>query len=284
MNWFRTTLLLAGLTALLLIVGQLIGGHTGLIVALVFALVMNFSAYWYSDKIVLASYGAQPVTADEAPELYSIVKDLARRANLPVPKVYIVNDPNPNAFATGRNPAHAAVAVTTGILRILDRDELMGVLAHELSHVRHRDTLTSTIAATIAGAISMLANLFSWIMIFGGGRDGEGPGVLGSLAMIILAPIAAALIQMAISRSREYAADEAGAKLCGKPLALASALQKLETVGKQVPLQNAESHPATAHLFIINPLSGDMLKHLFSTHPPTEERIRRLKAMACGRA
>ncbi len=280
MNWFRTTLLLAGLTALLLIVGQLIGGHTGLIIALLFALVMNFSAYWYSDKIVLASYGAQPVTANEAPELHSIVKDLARRANLPMPKVYIVNDPNPNAFATGRNPSHAAVAVTTGILQILDRDELMGVLGHELSHVRHRDTLTSTIAATIAGAISMLANIFSWMMIFGGGRDDDGPGVLGGLAMVILAPIAAALIQMAISRSREYAADEAGAKLCGKPLALASALQKLETVGKQVPLQNAESHPTTAHLFIINPLSGDMLKHLFSTHPPTEERIRRLKAMA----
>lgn len=281
MQWLRTTILLAVLTALLLVIGQAIGGHTGLIIAFIIAIIMNFGSYWFSDKLVLAAYKAQEVTPQEAPELYQIVKNLAQRANLPVPKMYIVQDPSPNAFATGRNPQHAAVAVTTGIMQILNAEELSGVIAHELSHVNNRDTLTSAIAATVAGAIAMLANMAQWGMMLGAGRSNqnEGPGVLGGLLMIILAPIAASLIQLAISRSREYAADESGAKLCGKPLALANALRKLENVKQQIPMENADAHPATAHIFIVNPLSGQMLKSLFSTHPPTEERIRRLEEM-----
>ncbi len=242
---------------------------------------MNIGSYWFSDKLVLKMYQATPVTPEQAPELYQIVRTLAQKAQLPMPKIYIVEDPNPNAFATGRNPQNAAVAATTGILKILNRDELEGVLAHELSHVYNRDTLTSAIAATIAGAIAMIANMAQWAMIFGMGRDSEGgPGILGSILMMILAPVAASLIQLAVSRSREFAADKKGAQLCGKPLALASALQKLQSVGEQIPMQRAENNPATAHLFIINPLSGQRLKHLFSTHPPTEERVQRLKEMA----
>lgn len=282
MHTFRTTLLLTALTLLLLFIGQAFGGHNGLVIAFVFALIMNFGAYWLSDKIVLAAYRAQQVTSEQAPELYQIVYELSQKAQLPMPKIYIIQMATPNAFATGRNPKNAAVAVTTGILEILNRDELKGVLAHELSHVLHRDTLTSTIAATIAGAITMLAHLAQWGMIFGMGRSNErdeGFGLLGSILMIILAPLAASLIQFAISRSREYAADQAGAEISEMPLALANALRKLEAGNRALPSESAASHPATAHLFIVNPLTGTQLLSLFSTHPPTEERIKRLEAM-----
>lgn len=283
MNWFRTTLLLTLLTLLFVMIGRLIGGHEGVVIAFILAVVMNFGAYWFSDKIVLASYGATPVTSEQAPELYYIVNDLAGRVRMPMPKVYIINEATPNAFATGRNPEHAAVAVTTGILNILNREELTGVLAHELSHVRHRDTLISAIAATFAGAIATIANIAQWGMIFGFGRHNEegeeGLGIVGSLLMIIIAPIAATLIQLAVSRSREYEADKGGAEMSGNPLALANALKKLEMASKQIPFVQAENHPATAHLFIVNPLNGNALKSLFSTHPSTEERIKRLEAM-----
>jgi heat shock protein HtpX len=286
MNLLRTTLLLTFLTILFLIIGQAIGGHKGMIIAFVLALIMNFGSYWFSDKIVLKMYRAQEVTPQELPEVYQIVKTLTQRAGMPMPRIYLVEDENPNAFATGRNPKHAAVAVTTGIMRLLNSEELMGVLAHELSHVRHRDTLTSAIAATIAGGIAMLANFAQLALLFGGERSqsGEGIGkVVGSLVMIIVAPIAATLLQMAVSRSREYAADEGGAHLSGKPLALASALKKLETLNQQIPSPLAESHPSTATLLIINPLSAGGLRSLFSTHPPTEERIRRLEEIASGK-
>jgi heat shock protein HtpX len=284
MNWLRTTLLLGLLTGLFLAIGHALGGQIGMIIAFVIAIIMNFGTYWFSDKIVLRAYNAQEVGPNDSHELYSIVKALAQRANLPMPKVYIIDDPTPNAFATGRNPNNAAVAATTGILQILDRRELAGVFAHELSHVYHRDTLISAIAATIGGAIAMLANMAQWAMIFGFGRSDDGGdengGFIGNLLMIILAPIAAMLIQMAVSRTREYAADKNGAKLSGDPMALASALQKLEAASQAMPMQKAEQHPATAHLFIVNPLSGQRLRHLFSTHPPTEERVKRLKAMS----
>lgn len=283
MNLFRTTLLLTVLTGLLLVAGQLLGGQTGMMFALVLAVVMNFGAYWFSDKIVLSMYGAQEVGPHDAPELYGIVQELARRGNLPMPRVYIIHNDTPNAFATGRSPEHAAVAATTGILRILSREELAGVMAHELAHVQHRDTLISAIAATIAGAISMLANMAQWALIFGMGRQNgqeNGGSVLGTLVMMLLAPIAAALIQMAVSRTREYAADARGAALCGNPLWLANALRKLELGNRRIPMHQAESNPATAHLFIVNPLQGSSLANLFSTHPPIEERVRRLEEMA----
>jgi len=283
MNLFRTTLLLTVLTGLLLVAGQLLGGQTGMMFALVLAVVMNFSAYWFSDKIVLSMYGAQEVGPHDAPELYGIVQELARRGNLPMPRVYVIHNDTPNAFATGRSPEHAAVAATTGILRILSREELAGVMAHELAHVQHRDTLISAIAATIAGAISMLANMAQWALIFGMGRQNgqeNGGSVLGTLVMMLLAPIAAALIQMAVSRTREYAADARGAALCGNPLWLANALRKLELGNRRIPMHQAESNPATAHLFIVNPLQGNSLANLFSTHPPIEERVRRLEEMA----
>ncbi|EAR21029.1 zinc metalloprotease HtpX [Nitrococcus mobilis] len=286
MNTLRTTVLLASLTALLLIAGKALGGNGGMVVALVLAMVMNFGSYWFSDKLVLRMYRAQPVGPGTAPELYSIVEDLARRAQMPMPAVYIVESDTPNAFATGRNPEHAAVAATTGLLRIMNREELIGVLAHELSHVRHRDTLVSAIAATLAGAITMLANMAQWMLLFGGlrGNDNEqgGGGVFGALVMMILAPLAAMLIQMAVSRSREFGADQGGAELTGNPLWLASALRKLEQANQRAPMQTAANHPATAHLFIVNPLSGLRLARLFTTHPSTEERIRRLEAMARG--
>ena len=283
MSWLRTTLLLAALTALLLIVGQAIGGKTGMFFALVLAIVMNFSAYWFSDKIVLRMYNAQEVTTEQAPELYSIVRDLTQKAQMPMPKIYIVEDPTPNAFATGRNPQNAVVAVTTGILSILNNEELKGVLSHELSHVANRDTLTSAIAATIAGAVAMLANMAQFGMMFGrSSEEGEGPGILGGLLTMLFAPLAASLIQMAVSRSREFAADDSGAHLSHTPLALASALRKLEQANQAMPMQAAEQHPTTAHLFIINPLSSHSLRRLFSTHPPTEERIRRLETIARG--
>ncbi|MBZ4684256.1 MAG: htpX-2 [Desulfomicrobiaceae bacterium] len=279
MNHLKTAIFLALLTALLIFLGGAIGGKTGMVVALGFAGVMNFLAYWYSDKIVLSMYGAQEVGPAQAPELYAIVQELAQRAAIPMPRVYIIPTESPNAFATGRDPKHAAVAATQGILRILNRDELMGVMAHELGHVIHRDTLIATIAATIAGAISMLANWLQWAVIFGMGRgdDEEGPGLAGGLIMAIVAPIAATLVQMAVSRSREFLADEAGAQLSGKPLALASALGKLQQAAHMMPM---DANPATSHLFIVNPLSGGSILALFSTHPPVEERIARLKAMA----
>ncbi|MBZ4648687.1 MAG: Heat shock protein Metallo peptidase family [Desulfomicrobiaceae bacterium] len=279
MNQLKTTIFLALLTALLVFLGGAMGGKTGMVMALGLAGIMNFLAYWYSDKIVLSMYGAQEVGPAEAPELYGIVQELAQRAGIPMPRVYIIPTESPNAFATGRSPKHAAVAATQGILRILNRDELMGVMAHELGHVIHRDTLIATIAATIAGAISMLANWLQWAVIFGMGRgdDEEGPGLAGGLIMAIVAPIAATLVQMAVSRSREFLADEAGAQLSGKPLALASALGKLQQAAHMMPM---DANPATSHLFIVSPLSGSNVLALFSTHPPVEERIARLKAMA----
>lgn len=285
MNTLRTTVLLASLTALLLIAGKALGGNGGMVVALVLAVVMNFGSYWFSDKLVLRMYRAQPVGPNNAPELYSVVEDLVRRAQIPMPAVYIVENDTPNAFATGRNPEHAAIAATTGLMRIMNREELTGVLAHELSHVRHRDTLVSAIAATLAGAITMLANMAQWLLLFGGlrGNDEEGGGgLLGTLAMMILAPFAAVLIQMAVSRSREFGADKGGAELTGNPRGLASALRKLEQANTRAPIKAAADHPATAHLFIVNPLGGLSLARLFTTHPATEERIRRLESMARG--
>lgn len=279
MNYLKTTILLALLTGLLLAIGNAFGGPTGMVIAFMFAVIMNFSAYWFSDKMVLKMYDAREVTAQEAPEIYSIVQGLVAKGNIPMPKVYVVQSDTPNAFATGRNPQNAVVAVTTGIMRILDRDELTGVLAHELSHVSHRDTLISTIAATIAGAISMITNFAQYALIFGGRSDGQRGNPLMTLLMIIVAPVAAGLIQMAVSRSREFGADAGGAKLSGKPMALASALQKLERGNEAMPMGTANRNPSTAHLFIVNPLFGGGLSKLFSTHPPTEERVKRLRDM-----
>jgi heat shock protein HtpX len=284
MNGFRTTILLAALTALVVWIGQMVGGPNGAVLALVMAGAMNFFSYWFSDKIVLKMYGAQEISANDDPELYGIVRDLTARAGLPMPKVYIIPEETPNAFATGRNPEHAAVAVTQGIRRILDKRELAGVLGHELSHVKHRDILISSIAATLAGAISYLASMAQWAAIFGGGsRDREegGSNIFSLLFMMIVAPLAAMLIQMAVSRSREYMADEGGAKVSGDPLALASALRKLEMGAQNIPLQVSDATAnSTAHMFIVNPLTGAGLAKLFSTHPPMEERIARLEAMA----
>src|SRR5512140_3595187 len=283
MNGVKTFLLLAALTALILAIGQMLGGRGGMLLALIFAAVMNLGSYWFSDKIVLAMYHAQPVTEAEAPELYRVVAELAQRASLPMPRVYVIPEEAPNAFATGRNPEHAAVAVTQGILRILDRSELAGVLGHELGHVKHRDTLIMAVAATIAGAISHLANMAMWGALLGGRQsDDDGPNPLVALLGIIVAPIAAMLIQMAISRSREYLADDAGAELSGNPMYLANALRKLEAWKQEIPMQAGS--PATAHLFIVNPFSGSGMARLFSTHPATEERIARLEAMAMGQA
>ena len=279
-NLIKTGFLLVVLTCLLVLIGGAVGGRQGMAIAFLLALVMNFGSYWFSDKIVLSMYGAQPVDEAQAPVLYRIVRELAAKAHIPVPRIYIIQDDSPNAFATGRNPQHAAVAVTEGILRIMTEDELRGVLAHELSHVKNRDTLIMTIAATIAGAITYLAQMAQWAAIFGGGRrdneEGGGGSAIGTLLMAILAPIAAMLIQMAISRSREYEADATGARVAGRASGLEHALQKLDTASKQVPM---EATPATAHLFIVNPLTSGGLATLFSTHPPVEERIARLRAM-----
>lgn len=284
MNGFRTTMLLAALTALVVWIGHMFGGPNGAVLALVIAGAMNFFSYWFSDKIVLRMYGAQEITDRDDPELYSIVRELTVKAGLPMPRVYIIPEETPNAFATGRNPEHAAVAVTQGIRRILDRRELAGVLGHELSHVKHRDILISSIAATLAGAISYLAQMAQWAAIFGGGsRDREegGNNIFGLLFMMIVAPIAAMLIQMAVSRSREYLADEGGAKVTGDPLALASALRKLHMGVQNIPMQVSDATASsTAHMFIVNPLTGGGLANLFSTHPAMEERIARLEAMA----
>jgi heat shock protein HtpX len=281
MNSFKTFFLMLVLTVLFILVGTAIGGKTGAVYAFVFAALMNFVTYWFSDKIVLRMYGAREVSENEAPELYGIVAELASKASLPMPKIYIMENDTPNAFATGRNPDHAAVAVTTGIMRILSRDELMGVIGHELSHIRHRDILVSTIAATLAGAIGMLANMARWGAMFGGYRssDEEGGGggnILAVLVVSIFASIAAMLIQLAISRSREYLADEGGAHL-SHPLSLARALGKLDMAAQRIPM---EANPSTAHMFIVNPLRGGGVLSLFSTHPPIEERIARLEEMA----
>ena len=279
MNGLKTALLLGALTGALLIFGRLLGGQTGMVLALVLAAGMNFFAYWFSDKMVLAMHRAKPVTREQAPQLYEILEALTARAGTPMPKLYIVEADAPNAFATGRNPSHAAVAVTTGILRLLDRSELEGVLAHELAHVKNRDILISSIAATMAGAITMLANMAKWGAIFGGfgGRDNDrdgGGNIIGVLAMAILAPLAAMIIQLAVSRSREYQADATGAAVTGNPYGLASALQKLEDYGKRVP--PLQVSPSMNHMYISNPLSGRSMMALFSTHPPMKERIRRL--------
>ncbi len=274
-NSIRTGILLAALTVLVMIIGNLLGGQQGMIIAFFFAIIMNFGSYWFSDKIVLGIYRAKPVSEAEAPGLHRLVRQLAQRAGLPMPKVCIMPSESPNAFATGRNAQHAVVAVTQGILRLLDENELKGVLAHELAHVKHRDILIGSIAATLAGAIMMIASMARWAALFGfGGRDDDdGGGVIGLIAMSILAPIAAMLIQMAISRSREYAADAAGASFAGSPYGLASALQKISSASRQIPMK---AEPATAHMFIMNPLSGKSLMNLFSTHPPVEKRIEKL--------
>ena len=278
MNYFRTAILLAGLTALFMGVGYLIGGSGGAMIALVMAAGMNLFAYWNSDRMVLSMYGAQEVDARTAPDLYTLVHGLAGRAGLPMPRVFIIDNPQPNAFATGRDPQHAAVAVNTGLLNALSREEAAGVIAHELAHIKNRDTLTMTITATIAGAISMLAQFG---MFFGGNRDNNnGMGIIGTLAMVILAPIAAMLVQMAISRTREYSADRMGAEIVGEPRYLASALAKLEQAAHVIPNEQAEHNPATAHMFIVNPLSGSRMDNLFSTHPAMENRIAALEQLA----
>ena len=279
MNTVKTGLLLGALTGLLMLIGGYFGGKSGVVIAFIFAMVMNFGAYWFSDKLVLRMYSAQEVSESEAPDLYRMVKNLALKAGIPMPRVYIVPGDTPNAFATGRNESHAVVAVTEGILRMLNRDELEGVLAHELTHIKNKDMLIGSIAATIAGAIVMLANMAQWAAIFGGGSrsdDEEGGGVIGLILMAILAPIAATIIQMAISRSREYLADEGGAMVSGKPYGLAGALDKLGRASQVIPM---DANPSTAHMFIVNPLTGKSLMNLFSTHPPIEERIARLRSM-----
>jgi heat shock protein HtpX len=276
MSTFRTGLLLAGLTALFLAAGYLLGGQTGMAVALVIALAMNVFSYWNSDKLVLKMYGAREVDARVAPALYGIVEQLAHRAGLPMPRVYIIENPQPNAFATGRNPENAAVAATTGLLQILDHDEFAGVMAHELAHVKNRDTLIMTVTATIAGALGMLAN---FALFFGGNRNNP-LGFVGTILVMILAPVAAMLVQMAISRTREYGADRIGAEICGQPMWLASALQKLEAGAQQIDNPAAEDNPATAHLFIVNPLHARAVDSMFSTHPSVENRVRKLREMA----
>jgi heat shock protein HtpX len=279
MSYFRTAILLAGLTALFMGIGFLIGGQTGMIIALLFAGGMNLFAYWNSDKAVLRMYGAREVDARSAPELYDTVRKLAYEAALPMPKVYIMENAQPNAFATGRNPQNAAVAVTTGLMQTVTREELAGVVAHELAHIKHHDTLLMTVTATIAGAISMLAN---FAMFTGGGRGNSngGVGMIGGLALMILGPMAAGLVQMAISRTREFEADRGGAEISGQPLALASALQKIAGAAHRIPNMAAERNPASAHLFIVNPLSGLRLDKLFSTHPAVEDRVARLEALS----
>lgn len=281
-NNMKTFVLLAGLTALVAGAGRLIGGANGMVIGLGLAFVMNFVGYWFSDKIALSMSGAQEVTPQEAPDLHAMVGDLARRADLPMPRVYVIPQPAPNAFATGRDPKHSAVAVTEGIVRILNRDELEGVIAHELAHIKHRDILISSIAAVMAGALTHVAHMLQFSMMFGGlgGRDDEDSGaggLVGTIAMMILAPLAAMLIQMAISRSREYEADRGGAEICGRPQSLANALLKLEAGSQRIPMH---ADPATAHMYIVSPLSGQALAGLFSTHPATAERVARLEALS----
>jgi heat shock protein HtpX len=278
MNLMRTGLLLAGLTGLFLAVGYLIGGQAGMVMALAFSVAMNVFSWWKSDTMVLAMHGAEQVDAATAPDFYALVENLAQRAGLPMPKVFVIHEDQPNAFATGRNPQNAAIAATTGLVARLSREELAGVIAHELTHIRNRDTLTMTMTATLAGAISMLAN---FALFFGGGRNRDNPlGIIGTIAMVILAPLAAMLVQMAISRTREYAADRGGAEICGNPLWLAAALGKIDAAAHGIENRHAEANPATAHLFIINPLSGARMDNLFTTHPATENRIVALRRLA----
>ncbi|MCX5857186.1 MAG: zinc metalloprotease HtpX [Deltaproteobacteria bacterium] len=280
MNTFKTALLLGSLTGLLMLIGGFMGGKSGVMIAFVFAMVLNFGSYWFSDKLVLRMYNAQEVTETQAPELYRMVQSLALRGGLPMPRVYVIPENTPNAFATGRDEHHAVVAVTEGIMRILNHDELEGVIGHELSHIKNKDMLIGSIAATLAGAIVMLANMAQWAAIFGGvSRDedeGGAGGIIGLILMAVLAPIAATLIQMAISRSREYLADDGGARISGKPYGLAGALDKLQRASQAIPMA---ANPSTAHLFIVNPLTGGSFRALFSTHPPIEERIARLRNM-----
>jgi heat shock protein HtpX len=285
-NWMKTAILMAGITTLFGVMGALFGGQVGMLLALGFAIASNVFAYWFSDKMVLKMYNAQPVDESTEPQFYAMVRELAQRANLPMPKVYLIDEAAPNAFATGRNPDHAAVAATTGLMRMLNRDEIRAVMAHELAHVKHRDILISTIAACMAAAISTLAN---YLMFFGGGSSEEGEeegggggvgGIIAILVMTMLFPFAAMLIQMAISRSREYEADRLGAEICGDPAALASALAKISSHAKQIPMPAAERHPETAQMMIMNPLSGGGLRGLFSTHPNPDSRIDRLMKMA----
>lgn len=281
MNSLKTVFLMTLMIVLFLFVGNLLGGKGGMTIAFIMALVMNFGSYWFSDKIVLKMYRAQPATREEQPKLYSIVEQLSRSANLPMPKVYIIDDPTPNAFATGRNPQNAAVAATTGILRILNDQEIAGVMAHELAHVKNRDILLGTIASTLVGTITYIAQMAGWAAMFGRGGDDRDRGGISSLLLLILAPIAATLLQMAISRSREFLADAGGAQISHNPLALASALGKLSQANQIKPVEHAG--PATAHMFIVNPLHGGGIMKLFSTHPPVEERIARLRDIAAGR-
>jgi heat shock protein HtpX len=278
MNTMKTMFLMVTLTLILVFIGGLLGGKSGLTIALLMAFGLNFITYWFSDRIVLKMYRARPVGEAEAPELYSMVNRLAQQAGLPLPKMYIIDEDQPNAFATGRNPQHGAVAVTTGLMRILSREELEGVIGHELAHIKHRDILVSTMVATIAGAITYLAQMAQWSMIFGGRREEgeEGGGLFATMAMMIVGPIAALLVQMAISRSREYEADAGGARIAGDPRFLSKALRKMEKAAEQIPMN---ASPATAQMFIVNPLSGGGLLRLFSTHPPMEQRIARLEAM-----
>jgi heat shock protein HtpX len=275
MNTIKIIIMLAALSGVFMVVGAFLGGRIGLVIALIFSAVMNFGSYWYSDSIVLKMYNAKPVAEEKAPMLYKTVRDLADKANMPMPKVYIIPDKSPNAFATGRNESHAAVAFTSGILDILNKDELEGVIGHELSHIKHNDILIGTMAATIASAVVVVSSMAKWAAIMGGGGEDTG-GTIKLIATAIIAPVAATLIQMAISRSREYYADEGAAKATGKPEALASSLEKLTRVSKKIPL---DANPATAHMFIVNPLSGNMIMNLFSTHPPLEKRIERLRKM-----
>ena len=278
-NYIKTTILLAIMTALILWIGQLLGGRQGMIIALFLAAGMNFFSYWFSDKIVLAMYHAREVTAQESPEIYEMVRTLCQRADLPLPKIFIIPQETPNAFATGRNPEHAVVAVTEGLLKLMKREEIMGVLAHELAHVKNRDILIGSIAATMAGAIMLLATMARWSVLLGGSRSNDGEnrmGGIGLIVMSILAPLAAMLIQMAISRSREYLADKTGAGFAGQPEGLARALEKLGAYSGRLPLQ---ANPSTAHMFIVNPLSGSSFTSLFSTHPPLAERIARLRGV-----
>jgi|DewCreStandDraft_5_1066085.scaffolds.fasta_scaffold05316_5 heat shock protein HtpX len=281
-NTLKTVVLLAALTGLLLVIGRLIGGPEGMVVALAFAFLMNFVAYWFSDRIALAMAGAREVSYQEAPDLHRLVEQLAQYARLPKPRVYLIDSPSPNAFATGRDPAHAAVAVTTGLLSLLDREELAGVIAHELAHIKNRDTLIASVVATIAGAITMLVHMLQWALMFGMGRrdDEDRAGLaetVGALLMILFAPLVATLIQLAISRAREFEADATGARITGNPLALASALERIEAAVRFYPMA---VDPAASHLFIVNPLSGETLLKLFSTHPPVAERVARLREMA----
>ncbi len=282
MNAVKTVFLMTVMMLLFLFVGYMLGGNTGMAIAFVFSLIMNFGTYWFSDKVVLSMYRAREVSKETAPGLYKIVEELAERAKLPVPRIYVIDDPTPNAFATGRDPKHAAIAATTGIIRGLNQEELAGVLGHELAHVKHRDILIGTAAATLVGTITFIAQMAGWAMLFGGrggGRDDDSG--LGSLFLLILAPVAATLLQLAVSRSREYMADRSGAEFSGNPMALASALGKISEANRIKPVTNAG--PASAHMFIVNPLKGTGVTKLFSTHPPVEERIKKLQSLAARR-